>query len=94
MEEQPTSSPKKADKPSPDLVMSIPVDVQVVLGGANMPVSELMKLGRNAVITLDKQIGDPVDIVVNGRVIAHGEVIVLENDPARFGVTLTEIIGR
>ncbi|ARY19542.1 flagellar motor switch protein FliN [Brucella sp. F96/2] len=74
--------------------MGIPVDVQVVLGGTTMPVSSLMKLGRGAVITLDKQIGDPVDIVVNGRVIARGEVIVLEDDSSRFGVSLTEIIGK
>ncbi|QOK80231.1 flagellar motor switch protein FliN [Brucella suis bv. 2] len=74
--------------------MGIPVDVQVVLGGTTMPVSSLMKLGLGAVITLDKQIGDPVDIVVNGRVIARGEVIVLEDDSPRFGVSLTEIIGK
>lgn len=81
-------------KPNLDLIMGIPVEVQVVLGGTTMPVANLMKLGRGAVITLDKQIGDPVDIVVNGRVIARGEVIVLEDDSARFGVSLTEIIGK
>lgn len=77
-----------------DLIMSIPVEVQVVLGGTTMPVATLMDLGRGAVITLDKQIGDPVDIVVNGRVIARGEVIVMEDDSSRFGVSLTEIIGK
>ncbi|CAM1630476.1 C-terminal domain [Bartonella choladocola] len=77
-----------------DLIMSIPVEVQVVLGGTTMPVATLMNLGRGAVITLDKQIGDPVDIVVNGRVIARGEVIVMEDDSSRFGVSLTEIIGK
>lgn len=81
-------------KPNLELIMGIPVDVQVVLGGTTMPVANLMKLGRGAVITLDKQIGDPVDIVVNGRVIARGEVIVLEDDSSRFGVSLTEIIGK
>ncbi|OPB31951.1 flagellar motor switch protein FliN/FliY [Bartonella sp. AR 15-3] len=77
-----------------ELIMSIPVEVQVVLGSTTMPVSTLMDLGRGAVITLDKQIGDPIDIVVNGRVIARGEVIVLEDDPSRFGVSLTEIIDK
>ncbi len=77
-----------------DLIMSIPVEVQVVLGGTTMPVATLMNLGRGAVITLDKQIGDPVDIVVNGRIIARGEVIVMEDDSSRFGVSLTEIIGK
>jgi flagellar motor switch protein FliN len=83
-----------ASKPNLDLIMGIPVDVQVVLGGTTMPVANLMKLGRGAVVTLDKQIGDPVDIVVNGRVIARGEVIVLEDDSSRFGVSLTEVIGK
>ncbi|MCL6229438.1 flagellar motor switch protein FliN [Bartonella sp. G70] len=77
-----------------ELIMSIPVEVQVVLGSTTMPVSTLMDLGRGAVITLDKQIGDPIDIVVNGRIIARGEVIVLEDDPSRFGVSLTEIIDK
>ncbi|KXF76035.1 flagellar motor switch protein FliN [Paramesorhizobium deserti] len=81
-------------KPNLELIMGIPVDVQVVLGGTSMPVANLMKLGRGAVVTLDKQIGDPVDIVVNGRVIARGEVIVLEDDSSRFGVSLTEVIGK
>jgi len=80
-------------KPNIDLIMGIPVDVQVVLGSTSMPVANLMKLGRGAVVTLDKQIGDPVDIVVNGRIIARGEVIVLEDDSSRFGVSLTEVIG-
>lgn len=93
-EEKPRSARKGPSKPNLELIMGIPVDVQVVLGGTTMPVANLMKLGRGAVITLDKQIGDPVDIVVNGRVIARGEVIVLEDDSSRFGVSLTEIIGK
>jgi len=76
------------------LVMNIPVEVQVVLGSTTMPVATLMNLGRGAVITLDRQIGDPVDIVVNGRIVARGEVIVLEDDSSRFGVSLTEVIGK
>jgi len=77
-----------------ELVMNIPVEVQVVLGSTTMPVATLMSLGRGAVITLDKQIGDPVDIVVNGRIVARGEVIVMEDDSSRFGVSLTEVIGK
>lgn len=85
--------PSSGGKPNLDIIMGIPVDVQVVLGATQMPVATLMKLGRGAVVTLEKEIGEPVDIVVNGRVIARGEVIVLEDDPSRFGVSLTEIIG-
>ncbi|AMG86363.1 flagellar motor switch protein FliN [Bartonella bacilliformis] len=74
--------------------MSIPVEVQIVLGSTTMPVANLMNLGRGSVITLNKQIGDPIDIVVNGRIIARGEVIVLEDDSSRFGVSLTEVIDK
>ncbi len=74
-----------------DSIMRIPVVVQVVVGSATLPVSSLLKLGRGAVIPLDHRVGDPVDIVVNGRIIARGEVVVVEEDGARFGVSLTEI---
>jgi len=86
--------PHSENRGHSDLIMNIPVEVQVVLGSTTMPVATLMNLGRGAVITLDKQIGDPVDIVVNGRVVARGEVIVLEDDSSRFGVSLTEVIGK
>lgn len=76
-----------------DTILKIPVLVQVVLGAASMPVSNLLKLGRGAVIPLDHRVGEPVDVVVNGRVVARGEVVVVEEDSSRFGVTLTEIVG-
>jgi flagellar motor switch protein FliN/FliY len=74
------------------LIMNIPVEVQIVLGGAEMPVSELMALQKGSTVALNRRIGEPVDVVVNGRKIARGEITVLENDPSRFGVKLTEII--
>jgi flagellar motor switch protein FliN/FliY len=52
-----------------------------------------MKLGRGQVVALDHRVGEPVDIVVNGRVIARGEVVVVDDDSSRFGVSLTEIVG-
>jgi flagellar motor switch protein FliN/FliY len=67
--------------------------VQVVLGGTTMPVSSLMKLGRGAVVSLDQKVGDPVNIVVNGRTIARGEVVVVDEETARYGVSLTEIVA-
>ncbi|SNY92171.1 flagellar motor switch protein FliN/FliY [Cohaesibacter sp. ES.047] len=76
-----------------DTVLGISVDIQVVLGSASMLVSNLLKLGRGAVIPLDHRVGEPVEVVVNGRVIARGEVIVVEDDNSRFGVSLTEIVG-
>src|SRR5215510_7717956 len=76
-----------------DAIMRIPVTVQVVLGSATMPVANLMKLGRGAVVPLDHRVGEPVDVIVNGRIVARGEVVVVEEDNSRFGVSLTEIVG-
>jgi flagellar motor switch protein FliN/FliY len=76
-----------------DAILRIPVEVQVVLGSTTMPVANLIKLGRGAVIPLDQRVGEPVDVVVNGRIVARGEVVVVEDDNSRFGVSLTEIVG-
>ncbi|MET0576589.1 MAG: flagellar motor switch protein FliN [Mesorhizobium sp.] len=75
------------------VIMNIPVDVQIVLGSAEMQVSELMALQKGSTVALNRRIGEPVDVVVNGRKIAKGEITVLENDASRFGIRLTEIIS-
>lgn len=82
-----------ANPRSLDTILRIPVVLQVVLGSASMPVANLMKLGRGAIVPLDHRVGEPVDVVVNGRVIARGEVVVVDDDNSRFGVSLTEIAG-
>jgi flagellar motor switch protein FliN/FliY len=76
-----------------EAVMRIPVTIQVVLGSASMQVANLMKLRRGAVVPLDHRVGEPVDVVVNGRIVARGEVVIVEDDNSRFGVSLTEIVG-
>lgn len=73
-------------------ILEIPVTVQVVLGSTSMPVAALMKLGRNAVITLDQRVGEPLNVVVNGKIVARGEMVVVDEDNSRFGVTLTEVV--
>ncbi len=73
------------------LILNIPVEVQIVLGSAEMPVSDLMALQKGSTVALNRRIGEPVDVVVNGRRLARGEITVLENDPSRFGIRLTEI---
>jgi flagellar motor switch protein FliN/FliY len=73
------------------VIMNIPVEVRIVLGSTEMAVSELMALQRGSTVALNRRIGEPVDMMVNGRQIARGEIIVLENDPSRFGIRLTEI---
>lgn len=77
---------------NPNVIMNIPVELQIVLGGAEMPVSELLALQKGSTVALNRRIGEPVDITVNGRKIAKGEITVLDSDPSRFGVKLTEII--
>ena len=67
----------------------IVVDVYAVLGRATMQVNQLLKLGRGAVVELDRKVGEAIDIYVNNRLVARGEVVVVED---RLGVTMTEII--
>jgi len=76
-----------------DLILSLPVSVQVVLGSTSLPVAKLLKLGRGAVITLDQHVGDPVDIVVSGRIVARGEVVVIDGENSRYGVSLTQVVN-
>jgi flagellar motor switch protein FliN/FliY len=72
-----------------EAIYDIPVQLSVVLGKTSMQVSQLLKLGRGAVVELDRKVGEPIDIFVNNRLIARGEVVVVED---RIGVTMTEII--
>lgn len=72
-----------------EAVYEIPVQISVVLGKTAMQVNQLLKLGRGAVIELDRKVGEPIDVYVNNRLIARGEVVVIED---RIGVTMTEII--
>jgi len=79
--------------PNAGVVMNILVDVQIVLGSTEVPVSDLLTLQKGATIALNRRIGEPVDVVVNGRRIARGEITVLESDPSRFGIRVTEIVN-
>ena len=70
-------------------VYNVPVQVSAVLGRTQMPVNQLLKLGRGAVVELDRRIGEAIDIFVNNRLVARGEVVVVDD---RLGITMTEII--
>lgn len=72
-----------------EAVYDIPVQVSAVLGKSSMQVHQLLKLGRGAVVELDRKIGEAIDIYVNNRLVARGEVVVIED---RLGITMTEII--
>lgn len=73
-----------------EAMLHVDLRVQVILGHARMPISQLLKLSRGSVIELDRRIGEPVDVVINDRLVARGDLIKLEGD--RIGVTLTEIV--
>ena len=72
-----------------DTVYDIPIEVSVVLGRTSMPISQLLKLGRGAVVELERKVGEAVDVFVNDRLVAKGEVVIVED---RIGITMTEII--
>ena len=72
-----------------EAVFDVPVQVSAVLGRAKMDVGELLKLGPGAVLELDRKVGEAIDIYVNNRLVARGEVVLVED---KLGVTMTEII--
>lgn len=72
-----------------EAVFDIPVAVSAVLGKSKLQVSQLLRIGKGAVIELDRKVGEAIDIYVNNRLVARGEVVVVED---RLGVTMTEII--
>ena len=74
-----------------DLLLDVPLDVTVELGRSRMTIQDLLALSPGSVIELDKVAGEPLDIVVNDRLIARGEAVVV-ND--KFGIRITEIISR
>ena len=88
---QPLGGGSAGGAPSPiDLIADIPVRVTVELGKARKSVSEILALTAGAVVELDKMAGEPVDILVNGKLIAHGEVVVIDEN---FGVRITDIVA-
>ena len=72
-----------------EAVFDVPVKVSAILGRARMEVSELLRLGPGAVLELDRKVGEAIDIYVNNRLVARGEVVLVED---KLGVTMTEII--
>lgn len=87
----PVSAGQEQPRTGADLeaVYDVPVQVSAVLGKATLQVSQLLKLGRGAVVEFDRRVGEAIDIYINDRLVARGEVVVVEE---RLGVTMTEII--
>ena len=85
------SEDEQASRVAGDLeaVFDVPVQVSAVLGRSKMDVGELLKLGPGTVLELDRRVGEAIDIYVNNRLVARGEVVLVED---KLGVTMTEII--
>ncbi len=80
-----------SDKTASDLapVFDVPVNISAVLGRAHMSVAQLLQLNQGSILELDRKVGEAIDIYVNNRLVARGEVVVVDE---RLGVTMTEII--
>lgn len=73
-----------------DVILDVQVEVTVQLGSAELPMKEIVELSPGAVIQLRQQAKDPVALLVNGRLVAYGEVVVVEDN---FGIKVTELVG-
>ena len=80
----------RADSNSLEILMDIPLEISVELGRMKMPVRDVIDLGAGSIVEIDKAAGEPVDVLVNGRLVAKGEVVVIEDS---FGVRITEILS-
>jgi flagellar motor switch protein FliN len=89
--EMPETMQEVGDKTAVDLapVFDVPVYIQAVLGKCNLDVAQLLRLTAGSVLELDRKVGEAIDIYVNNRLVARGEVVVVDE---RLGVTMTEII--
>lgn len=81
---------RTAAAPDLDMVMDIPVRVTLEVGGSDMAIRDLLQLQQGAVVELDRQAGEPLDVLVNGRLIARGEVVVVDD---KLGIRLTEVVS-
>ena len=90
-EEEKAPETQDSDKPTTDVeaLLDVEVEITAVLGTTNMPISQILKLGRGAVVQLNRSVGEDIEVHANNRLVAKAEVIVVDN---RLGVTLTKII--
>jgi len=88
-----TVQPSATEKPrelSLEVILDVPVTVSLEVGRARMPIRNLLQLNQGSVVELERDAGDPFDVYVNGTLIAHGEVVVVNE---RFGIRLTDVIS-
>lgn len=80
---------KKDHELTLEALYDVPVQISVVLGKTSMQLNQLLKLGRGAVIELERSVGEPIDVYVNDKMVAKGEIVIVDN---KIGVTLTEVV--
>lgn len=80
------------NKGTENVLLNIPVEVQIIIGAREMTVAELMALSDGSTVALDRRVGEPADVVVNGVKIAKGEITVMKDDPTRFGFKISELL--
>ncbi len=73
-----------------EALYDVPVQVSVVLGSTTMSLSSILKLGKGAVIELDRAVGEPIDVYVNNKIVAKGEIVIVDD---KIGVTLTDVVA-
>ncbi len=85
------SRPMSAENsPNMDVILDIPVTLSMEVGSTNISIRNLLQLNQGSVIELDRLAGEPLDVLVNGTLIAHGEVVVVNE---KFGIRLTDVIS-
>ncbi|WP_419811794.1 flagellar motor switch protein FliN [Bacterioplanoides sp.] len=88
-EGQPRKIPE--DGPELDVILDIPVRISMEVGSTQIPIRNLLQLNQGSVVELDRLAGEPLDVMVNGTLIAHGEVVMV-ND--KFGIRLTDVVSQ
>lgn len=74
-----------------EVVHDVPLHISAVLGRATMKINQLLKLSRGSVVELDKKVGDAVEVHINGRLVAKGEIVLVDN---KIGITITELVKK
>jgi flagellar motor switch protein FliN/FliY len=86
---QPTAGQAVVSEADLDAVLDVPITVTAILGTKRMAIAEIVRLGVGSVLELERQVGEPIDIYVDGRLIARGEVVLVED---RLAITMTDVV--
>lgn len=87
---EPIGAASNSEEVNLDLVLDIPVNISLRVGSTEISIRDLVKLVEGSVVTLDRDSSEPMDVLVNGTLIAHGEIVVVDD---RFGVRLTDVVS-